>query len=107
VHSKGILHRDIKPQNILLDKYKKPKIVDFGSAVHLKDPYKDSQKNSEGTRLFMAPEIVGKNVPLEGYSGKAADIWAMGVTFYALAFHCLPFYHESLLELYDQIETQP
>jgi len=55
----------------------------------------------------MAPEAVGKNAPFDGYSGKAADIWAMGVTFYALTFHCLPFYSENLLDLFDQIETQP
>jgi len=107
VHSQGIIHGDIKPQNILHDSLGRPKIADFGSAVRLEDPKNDKLTCAEGTSYFLAPETQSENLATEGYSAKGADIWAMGVTFYAIIFHCLPFYHENMLGLYDKIMNEP
>jgi len=54
----------------------------------------------------MAPESVTTNQNPKGYSGKVADIWAMGVTFYAFAFYKVPFYGSDALELFENIENQ-
>jgi len=54
----------------------------------------------------MAPECVSTNLNPKGYSGKAADVWAMGVTFYAFAFYKVPFYGSDALELFENIEKQ-
>lgn len=57
VHSKNIIHRDIKPQNILINKENIPKFIDFGRSVRLKS-VNDKLKGSEGTYHFMAPEML-------------------------------------------------
>jgi len=107
LHSQGIIHGDIKPQNILHDDLGRPKLADFGSAVRLEDPKNDKLTSAEGTSYFLAPETQSENLATEGYSAKGADIWAMGVTFYTITFHCLPFYHENMLGLYDKIMNEP
>lgn len=78
-HSRFIAHRDIKPSNIFLDAYGRPKIGDFGlsSIVSAKDVVSDKC----GSTIFAAPEIFS-DTP---YSPFAADVFALGVTFYFTA----------------------
>lgn len=54
MHKLNIVHRDIKPLNILVDDQGVVKIIDFGSSVKLKNP-SQKLKGSEGTYHFMAP----------------------------------------------------
>ncbi|EXX69892.1 uncharacterized protein OCT59_005440 [Rhizophagus irregularis] len=102
LHNNGIVHRDIKPDNLLLSKDEVLKIVDFGvSEMFVKG--NDKMKKSAGSPAFMAPELC---VAHHGeISGQAADIWSMGVTLYCLAFGCLPFEKDNLLELYESIKN--
>jgi serine/threonine protein kinase len=59
VHRKLIMHRDIKPQNIVVDSDRNVKIIDFGTAAKLK--HKDEKlQGSIGTYCFMAPEVLGE-----------------------------------------------
>lgn len=61
----------------------------------------DRLKSSNGSPAFASPEL---SVGGGGHvSGKAADIWAMGVTLYALVYGCLPFTNHNVLELYENI----
>ena len=83
-HNMNISHSDIKPANILFDRYGRIKICDFGLACQ-SDKHESKQK--EGSLCFMAPEIFlgSKYDPLK------ADVWSLGVTFYYIATKRLPF----------------
>lgn len=85
-HDLHIAHSDIKPSNFLIDRYGRLKISDFGlSAVYTDNPTSNEFK---GTRCFMAPEMFIDHE----YNPVCADIWAVGVTLYFIATHCLPFF---------------
>uniref|UniRef100_A0A915DF96 non-specific serine/threonine protein kinase n=1 Tax=Ditylenchus dipsaci TaxID=166011 RepID=A0A915DF96_9BILA len=78
VHSKSIVHRDVKPSNILLDaEYKIVKLADFGISVELDDGKQASGRL--GTSAYMSPEILeGREFDFK------ADIWALGCVLYEL-----------------------
>ena len=81
LHGNGVLHRDIKPGNILVEVGGIAKIGDFGEASQLRrsvSVVKD--KRFRGTPLYLAPETVRR-----GETRKASDIWALGVTAIELA----------------------
>ena len=64
----------------------------------------DRLKSSSGSPAFSSPELLQAGVT--NVSGKAADIWAMGVTLYALIYGHLPFSDHNVLELYEKIGHQ-
>jgi serine/threonine protein kinase len=99
-HQHRIMHRDIKPGNIMVQPDGALKLLDFGAAKILKD--KDISATMVGSRPFMAPEqIMGK-------SEIRSDIWAIGVIMYMLYAEELPFYSEVEKLLIDQIlEKEP
>lgn len=72
----NVLHRDLKPQNMILDTHGTLKLVDFGTATKLEHPH-ELVTGVVGTYMFCAPECHCGNVP---YRGQGADIWALGVT---------------------------
>lgn len=76
------------------------KLCDFGLALKL-PPDNPRIKGTEGTYHFMAPESLSDSQDNEnGYDGKKADIWSLGVTFYCMVYLKLPFYHDNLMELF-------
>ena len=85
IHSKGIAHRDLKPENLLLSKNKILKIIDFGLSN-----FYDGTKRLQtpcGSPCYASPEMVkGKR-----YDGFNIDIWAIGVTLFAMLCGYLPF----------------
>ena len=72
LHNKGVMHRDIRPDNILLGKNGQVKLIDFGSSTKVTELH-----SLIGTRWFMAPELIESDVQV--YDHKI-DIWALGVT---------------------------
>ena len=107
LHSKGIVHRDIKPDNILIDTNNHCKITDFNVSIMLNKNNEYIGKQTEGTTSFMAPELCSDQV--RNVKGKPLDIWALGITAYILAYNDVPFKsanEENMLELLDAIERK-
>ncbi|KAG5420917.1 hypothetical protein I9W82_000007 [Candida metapsilosis] len=88
MHSKGLIHRDLKLENLLLDKHKNVIISDFGFVNSCTDRTNDLMKTSCGSPCYAAPELVLTQSP---YEGKKADIWSLGVIMYAMLSGYLPF----------------
>jgi formylglycine-generating enzyme required for sulfatase activity len=91
-HQNGILHKDIKPQNMMVTKDNKVKIMDFGIAETVRTSMSRIQNStSSGTLVYMSPEqINGKDV------GKESDIYSFGVLLYELLNGNPPFYKGAL-----------
>jgi serine/threonine protein kinase len=88
MHSKGFAHRDIKPDNILLNSENIPKLADFGFVTQIKDKAgnKELAKTACGTAEYQCPEIGTGH-----YDPALADVYALGVTFYEMLLGLPPF----------------
>lgn len=98
-----VIHRDIKPDNIVLTgDAKVAKICDF-SVSHVFEDNDDRLSSSAGAPAFLAPELVS----VRGQShGKATDIWALGVTLYYWVYGTCPFLGPSIPAIYEKIQNQ-
>ena len=104
MHSQGVVHRDIKPDNLLLTEDDVLKIVDFGVSQMFGKSDDMRTAKSAGSPAFLPPELcVAKHGDV---SGKAADIWSMGVSLYCLRYGRIPFEREGVLEMYEAIKTE-
>jgi len=97
MHSKGILHRDVKLDNILLDDTGKLKICDFGVSRFTKPGQLMTEQC--GTPAYIAPEILRG----QGYTGFAVDIWSAGVVLYAMIYGSVPFKGNGIQEMHPYI----
>ncbi|KAM3139239.1 hypothetical protein pb186bvf_008649 [Paramecium bursaria] len=97
-----VVHRDIKPDNILVDSEDHVKIADFGVAQMIESTEKDLIQGEIGTKTFLPPEIY-KNHQVKG---KPADIWATGITLYMIAVGRSPYNAKTLQQLKEQVEGE-
>ena len=103
VHSQSIIHRDIKPDNLLVAADDTLKVVDFGVSEMFDKPDSMKIKKSAGSPAFLAPELCS---PHGEVSGTAADIWSMGVCLYCLRYGKIPFNRANVLDMYEAIQTE-
>lgn len=101
LHDKNIIHRDLKCDNIVLNKYNTPIISDFGFVKEMK-PY-DKSATFCGSIAYTAPEIL-QGTP---YYGIPVDIWSLGVVLYIMTHGILPFRHDCMIALaHDQLNLK-
>ncbi|NWI24153.1 STK11 kinase, partial [Sula dactylatra] len=101
LHSQGIVHKDIKPGNLLLTTNGTLKISDLGVAEAL-HPFAedDTCRTSQGSPAFQPPEIANG---LDTFSGFKVDIWSAGVTLYNITTGLYPFEGDNIYKLFENI----
>ncbi|GMJ01637.1 SOS3-interacting protein 4, CBL-INTERACTING PROTEIN KINASE 11, PROTEIN KINASE SOS2-LIKE 5 [Hibiscus trionum] len=99
-HSRGVYHRDLKLENLLLDQNWDLKVTDFGLGALSEHVRHDGLLHTLcGTPAYVAPEILAR----KGYVGAKVDIWACGIILFFLHAGYLPFHESNTIMLYRKI----
>jgi serine/threonine protein kinase len=88
LHQNGIVHRDIKDENIVIDLNLNVKLIDFGSADRIPSSHTDYFTSFRGTKRYISPELLESLV----HRGPEVDVWSLGIVLYTLAFGSPPFH---------------
>ena len=97
IHSRNVVHRDMKPENILLDESWNVKITDFGFC-HQTLP-NALLSTPCGSPCYAPPEVLSQRP----YDGKKADVWSLGVVLYAMMTAALPWRQQNQAKLVEEI----
>lgn len=95
-HQKGVIHRDLTPDNILIEIDDKIKLSDFHFSTQVR---KDQQCTFCGSIEYSAPEILNRNI----YDGRKADVWSLGVLLFRMLTGVTPFAGDNIAEVKSQI----
>merc|ERR1712142_17174 len=105
VHALGYVHRDVKPENVLIDRLGHVKLADFGSSARLSSAKTVVSKMPVGTPEYIAPEVL---MSMDGGGGGGkygieCDWWSLGVVAYEMMIGNTPFQADSVVVVYSQI----
>ena len=99
-HQKGVIHRDLKLENVLFETKAKTriKVVDFGISGMCKGNV--AEKNDAGTLRYMAPETLKD---FTSNANPAIDIWSIGIMLYCMVYDKFPFNGDSAVQIKERI----
>jgi serine/threonine protein kinase len=103
LHSRGYVHRDIKPGNLLLAQDGRIVLFDFGTVLDLEDPDPEQTVGVYGTPAFLAPEQIRDATAIDG----RADLYALGILLYLMVTGRKPFYGGRNEVLEAHLKTAP
>ena len=101
-HAAGVVHRDVKPANVLLSDDGRVLLTDFGLATVPGDPHVTRAGQVFGSPAFMAPERAR-----DGTAGNASDLWSLGATLYTMVEGNAPYARPSVIGTLTALATEP
>lgn len=102
IHNMGFLHRDIKPDNILIDRQGHVKLGDFGTCVKLDANKMVRFERPVGTPDYVPPEFLQQQTRMSSY-GTESDYWSCGIVLYELIYNDVPFWGDTTTSIYANI----